>query len=120
LDSLISAAYAQEGLSPEVEQAALRRRDRKAQLTAAETAQAVGENSVGLVEVRSVGDSGLEQLVAAENSDRMIIYRAVAAKNGTGIEEVQALYARRLQADAPAGTPVQTIEGASAGQWKTK
>ena len=120
LDGLWSAAYAQEALSPEVEQAALRRRDRKPQLAAAQQSQAVGENKAGLVEVRQPANAAAQQLANDENNDRMIIYRAVAAKNGTSIAEVQALYARRLQADAPAGTPIETIEGAGAGQWKTK
>ena len=120
LDGLCVAAYAQEALSPEVEQAALRRRDRKPQLAAAQQAQVIGENKSGLVEVRSAADAAARQLVTDENNDRMIIYRAVAAKNGTSVAQVQALYARRLQSDAPAGTPLETIEGAGAGQWMIK
>jgi uncharacterized protein YdbL (DUF1318 family) len=49
--------------------------------------------------------------VNAENSDRMTIYQSVAKKNGSSVEEVQSLYAKRLQADAPAGTPIETESG---------
>lgn len=120
LDGLFQAAYAQETLSPEVEQAALRRRDRKQALSAAQARQALGENRLGLVEARPGADAAAQALAAEENSDRMLIYRAVAAKNGTSVEEVQKLYARRLQSDAPAGTPIETADAGGPSQWKTK
>lgn len=117
-----SRAYAQEGLSPEVEQAAVRRRDRRPQLAAWQQQGVVGENKDGLAEIRdpSRQDAGLAALVAAENGDRMIIYRAVAQKNNTSVEQVQRLYAERLQNDAPAGTPVETPAGPGIFQWKIK
>lgn len=114
----ISDAYAQEGLSPEVEQAALRRKDRLAELSSWEAKGVIGENKSGLVEIRNPqgADSTAGQIVEGENADRRIIYQAVANKNGTSVEEVQKLYARRLQANAPAGTPVETPDGA----WEVK
>jgi len=112
----VTPVYAQEGLSPEVEQAALRRKDRKAQLSSLQASGALGENKSGLVEVRSGGSSEASSVASAENSDRMIIYQAVAAKNGTGVGDVQVLYAKRLQADAPSGTPVES----AGGQWTVK
>jgi uncharacterized protein len=112
-----SVAYAEEGLSPDVEQAALRRRDRRQELVSWEAKGVVGENKSGLVEVRKSAEADAQAvaLVKAENSDRMVIYQAVAAKNGTSVAEVQKLYAQRLQNDAPSGTPIEVP-----GEWKVK
>jgi uncharacterized protein YdbL (DUF1318 family) len=123
LDYFIASAYAQTDLSPEVEQAALRRRDRLEALISWEKKAVIGENKLGLVEIRDPkgADPSVEQLVKAENSDRMIIYEAVAAKNGTSVEEVQKLYAKRLQAQAAAGTPIEVAnEATGSSEWKTK
>jgi uncharacterized protein YdbL (DUF1318 family) len=111
---LMSCAYAQDALSPEVEQAALRRKDRYQEVVSLEAQGVIGENRSGLLEVRGQGGSAAA-LAQAENSDRMIIYNSVAQKNGTSVAEVQKLYAKRLQQDAPAGTPVETDAG-----WKIK
>jgi len=110
LNMFVQDAYAQEGLGAEVEQAALRRRDRKPSLSKYESSGVVGENKSGLVEVRAANADALV-LVRDENSDRMVIYRAVAQKNNTSVEEVQKLYAKRLQTDAPAGTLIETDAG---------
>lgn len=115
----LPSAYAQE-LSPEVEQAALRRRDRAAQLSSLEQKGVVGEDKAGLVRLRGA-DASAEALVAAENSDRMLIYRALAAKNNTSVEEIQKIYAERLQKDAPAGTPVEVFNSSTGTyEWKVK
>ncbi|MFC1632259.1 DUF1318 domain-containing protein [Candidatus Omnitrophota bacterium] len=119
----LTNAYAQGGLSSAVEQAALRRRDRLSQLAALESKAVVGENKQGLVEIRNAqaADGAVSQMVSAENSDRMLIYREVAKKNGTSVNEVQKLYAKRLQADAPSGTPIEVLNQASgAYQWQLK
>jgi uncharacterized protein YdbL (DUF1318 family) len=51
----------------------------------------------------------------------MVIYREVARKNGASVEEVQKLYAKRLQSDAPAGTPIEVLDAATGRyQWKVK
>jgi uncharacterized protein len=115
LNIFVSEAYAQEGLGADVEAAALRRRDRKPQLAQYESSGAIGENGSGLVEIRGAAGPDAQAVVGAENSDRMIIYAAVAQRNGTAVAEVQKLYAKRLQVDAPAGTPLE-VDGA----WKTK
>ncbi|MFH1397888.1 MAG: DUF1318 domain-containing protein [Candidatus Omnitrophota bacterium] len=118
LSNFIPSAYAQEGLSPEVEQAALRRKDRINELRALESKAIVGENKLGLVEARDLSQttSTVKQIIDAENSDRIIIYKAVAAKNGTSLEEVQRIYAKRLQSDSPSGTPIEVLnEG-----WRVK
>jgi hypothetical protein len=111
LNMFVQDAYAQEGLGADVEQAALRRRDRKPSLSKYESSGVVGENRSGLAEIRAAADADAQTLVRDENADRMAIYRAVAQKNSTSVEDVQKLYAKRLQTDAPAGTPIETDAG---------
>lgn len=118
LGILVSKAYAQELLSPEVEQAALRRKDRFAELSSWEAKGVIGENKNALVEVRNPqgAEPSVSQIVDGENADRMIIYESVAKKNGTSLEEVQKLYAKRLQANAPTGTPIEAPDST----WQVK
>jgi len=123
LSAFIGTAYAQEGLSPEVGQAALRRKDRRSALISWQEKGVLGEDRSGLLEIRNTQnqDSSQEQLVKEENSDRMLIYQAVAKKNNTSLEEVEKLYAKRLQADAPSGTPIEVLNEASGNyQWSIK
>ena len=97
LDIFVTEAYAQDSFGPEVEKAAYSRRDRKPQLDSLETSGAIGENKLGLVEIKGNADSSAKALVDAENADRMVIYKAIAAKNGISVEEVQKLYAKKIQ-----------------------
>ena len=123
LNFFVKEAYADEGLSPQVEQAALRRRDRRSQLFSWEEKGVVGENKVGLAEVRILDqvNDATRKLIEAENNDRMLIYQAVAVKNGTSVEEVQKLYAKRLHADSPSGTPIEVFNEANGSyEWKIK
>lgn len=123
LDYTLGYAYAQEGLSPEVEQAALRRKDRYAELSSWEQKGVIGENRDGLVEIRnkSLADERSEELIKLENNDRMLIYRLIAEKNQVSVEEIQKVYAKRLQNDASAGTPIEVLNEASGGyEWKVK
>jgi uncharacterized protein YdbL (DUF1318 family) len=122
LVGLVGVAFAEESLSPEVEQAALRRKDRRSELSSWEAKGVIGENKSGLVEIRnsSVADSSTRQLVDAENSDRMIIYRSVASKNNSSVEEVLKPYVKRLQEDAPGGTPIEVLNASGVYEWKTK
>ena len=125
LDCLITAAYAQEeALDPEVEQAALRRKDRRAQISAWQAKGAVGENKSGLLEVRKSQElnASVEELIKAENNDRMVIYKAIAAKNNSSVEAVQKRYVEKyLHRDAPPGTPLEVLnEATGAYEWKIK
>ena len=115
-------AYAEEALSSEVEQAAFRRRDRRAALVDWQRQGVIVENRSGLVELRDPqkADASLNGLVRDENNDRMIIYQEIAQKNGTTVAEVQKIYAKRLQEDAPAGTPIEVLEADGTYQWKVK
>jgi uncharacterized protein YdbL (DUF1318 family) len=66
-------------------------------------------------------DSALLDLVKAENNDRMIIYAQVAEKNNAPVREVQKIYAKRLQDDAPAGTEIEVLnQETGAYEWKRK
>lgn len=122
INYFLDLAYAQDDLGPEVEQAALRRKDRRLELISWQQKGIIGENHLGLVElVNKQGESRSEELVRSENSDRMIIYQVVAKKNSSSIEEVQRLYAQRLQSDAPSGVPIEVINATTGrSEWKTK
>lgn len=121
LGVFVKDAYAQESFGPEVEQAAYNRRDRKAQLILLEESGVVGENKLGMVEIRGDVDSSAKALIDAENRDRMIIYTAIADKNGISVEEVQKIYAKKLQDSANSGTPIESLnESTGQYEWKGK
>jgi len=116
----IDTAYAQ-SVSKEVEEAALRRRDRLNQLTQLQKAGIVGENKDGLLEILKEIDESGKSLVEDENTDRMIIYRALAKKNSVSVEEIQKLYAKNNQEKAPTGTPIEVLDAISGEySWKIK
>ncbi|MFH1458442.1 MAG: DUF1318 domain-containing protein [Candidatus Omnitrophota bacterium] len=121
INLFVGTAFAQDsGLSPEVEQAALRRKDRRSELASWQEKGALGENKSGLVEIKGPVDASIEALVKTENKDRMVIYEAVAEKNGTSTEAVQKLYAKRLQDDAPSGTPIEAANETGNYVWRIK
>ena len=123
LNLFIGSAYAQEELSEDIEQAALRRKNRLSKLRGLEGKGVIGENKLGLVELRGAvqDEAAVKELIRAENKDRMIIYKALAEKNDTSVESIQKVYAQRLQNDAPMGTPVEVLSQASNSyKWKTK
>ncbi|MBF0505158.1 MAG: YdbL family protein [Candidatus Omnitrophica bacterium] len=110
LDIFVDNAYAQE-LSPEAESAVARRQARHSDLVSWEEKGVVGENRSGLVEIKGSKNDAVQGLVDSENNDRMVIYKAVADKNGTSIDSVQSLYAKKLQSNASPGTPVEGNSG---------
>lgn len=122
LDIFVTEAYAQDSLGPEVEQAAYRRKDRKPQLVSLETSGVLGENKLGMIEDRrGSADSYANAIIDAENNDRMVIYKAIATKNGISVEEVQKMYAKKLQDGANPGTPVEILnESSGQYEWKVK
>ncbi len=114
--------YAQD-LDPQLEQSAINRKNRYGQLSSLEAKGIVGENKSGLVEIKDSAayDISIESLVKAENDDRMVIYRTIAQKNNSSVEEVQKMYAKRLQQDAPSGTPIEVWnESNSRYEWQVK
>lgn len=114
----IAPAYAQgqEDYPENVQAAIERRKDRRDEIGTLESQGVLGENSKGLLELRKAGDRRAEDLVREENADRRIIYAHVAQKNDVPVEETARVFSKRIQADAPAGTP---LEGAD-GRWVTK
>jgi uncharacterized protein YdbL (DUF1318 family) len=119
LDGFVGVAYAQEdSLSPQVQEAVLSRKARYNDLISAEVSGRIGENKLGLVELRGSGgdEVSLASLVSAENKDRLVIYQSIAQKNGISLNEVQVMYAKKLQDGAQAGTLIQQ----SSGAWKIK
>jgi len=109
LEYFTTNAYAQEDLGAGVQAAVSNRKNRRPDLKAMEAKGVIGENASGLVEARS-GPTG-QDLVQAENNDRMVIYKAVAEKNGSSLSDVQQMFAKRHQADAPSGTPIEGPSG---------
>ena len=122
LKNFVTEAYAEDGLGEEVSQAAMRRKDRRPDLVGLEQNGVVGENASGMVVIKKAdqADSTAEALIKAENEDRMIIYQSIAAKNGTSVEEVEKIYAKRLQADAPSGTPIEVMDSTGSLVWQNK
>lgn len=115
----VETAYAQDegGYPADVMQAIESRKARRDKLTALEAQGAIGENFNGLVELKGQnGGDSAASIVSEENSDRQKIYSFVANKNGASYEETAKIAARRIQNDAPAGTPVETV----AGSWSVK
>lgn len=122
LGYFVSCAYAQEYLSPEVEEAALRRKNRYNEIISLEEKGIIGENKDGLIEIRDSSDGSFSRgFIKAENDDRMVIYNSLAKKDNIPVEEIQKIYAARLQKDAPAGTPIEVFNQSSgAFEWKIK
>ena len=118
LDLFFTDAYAEEAIPADVEAAAIGRRDRRAELLMHEGEGHIGENRMGMVEARS--SEAPAGLVSAENADRLFIYRSISQKNGASLEDVEKLYAKRLQEDAPLGTPIEAVDAAGNYSWKIK
>ncbi len=107
--------------TPEVMAAIESRRKRNAEVDRAARAGCLGENREGLVEARPGQDCppSLGALVAAENADRMFIYRTLVAQNNmppADISRVQAAFAKTRREKAPPGTWIQLENG----QWTQK
>jgi uncharacterized protein YdbL (DUF1318 family) len=116
----LQEAYAQEEANfPAGVQAAIdARKERRPELLRWESRGAVGENAKGYVEIRdeSAADVTVASLVSEENKDRALIYDYVSNKNGTTSSETGKVFAKRIQSDAPGGTPVES----AGGSWSQK
>lgn len=105
------SVYAAEAVAdPEIEGAVQRRKSRLAQVVALLKKGTAGENRFGLLELRRQASGGEKEVVRQENNDRMIIYRKLADRNGVDVEEIEKLYAKRLQEKLPAGAPVEVFD----------
>ncbi len=123
LNYILPYAYAGNEIPPKIKQAALRRKERLSELSSWESRGVIGENKVGLVEIRNNGvrNNSLKRLVKAENKDRTIIYNLLAKRDNTSLLDIQKMYAERLQKDAPAGTPIEALNPNTGNyEWRIK
>jgi uncharacterized protein YdbL (DUF1318 family) len=107
--------------TPEVMAAIESRRRRRPELDAAARTGCLGENNKGLVDARPGQNCPptLGQLVAAENADRMFVYKTLVTQNSMPAEDitrVQAAFAKVRREKAAPGTWVQSENG----QWTRK
>jgi uncharacterized protein YdbL (DUF1318 family) len=111
LPSLVKDACAEEGFGPEVDSASNGRKSRRGSVMELLSSGVAGEGADGMLEVVGIASAQARDMVNVENADRMVIYKAIARKNGTSIKEVSRLYSKRLQKDAPNGAMIQTADG---------
>ncbi len=71
----------------------------------------VGENNRGYLEMRGAGSGDAAALVEAENEDRRLVYKAIAAKTGGSVEQVGQRAAARRAEVAGRGEWVQKPSG---------
>ncbi len=104
--------------TPAVQQALNHRQARYAELASRKAAGAIGEDNQGRV-AQLGGGSDVAALVAEENADRDVIYRAIIEQNGLApeaIATVQQVFGETQRTRAIAGERVQ----APSGEWTTK
>ncbi len=82
---------------------------------AAKSQGLVGERPDGMLGAVSAS-AEVNALVAATNAERLAKYQAIAAKNGTGLEQVKALAGKKLIISAKPGEYVQSADGS----WQQK
>lgn len=76
----------------------------------------VGENNQGYLEVRGSGGGETAGLVEAENQDRQLVYKAIAAKTGASPAQVGQRAAAKRAEVAGSGEWLQK----SGGEWYRK
>lgn len=88
---------------------------RLAQIDAAKSSGALGENNRGLVEVRG-GGGDVGTLASEENKDREIVYAALAQQTKTTAEEVGKSRAQKIAQNSKPGVWIQD----AGGDWRKK
>jgi hypothetical protein len=83
---------------------------RLSQLDQLKSKGAIGENNRGLVEARGA-DAAAGAVISAENSDREIVYAALAKQTGTSAEQVGRTRAKQIAAGSAGGVWVQKEDG---------
>ena len=118
IGGLVSAAWAQEGLSPELEGAINSRRNRYQQLKAFKVVGQIGEDNRGHV-VQLDGGAEAKALVDEENRDREVIYQAqIRGKQlpPEAIATIRTTFAQEQRDRAEPGEKIQLPNG----EWVTK
>ena len=113
-----AGAYDLKESTPAVQQALNNRQARYAELASQKTAGAVGEDNQGHAAQLS-GGPDVAALVAEENADREVIYRAIVEQNGLppdAIASVRQVFGETQRTRAAAGERVQW----PSGEWTTK
>lgn len=90
--------------------AASRIRARLPEIDAFKAAGVVGENNKGLLQARTELTEAQEALVAAENADRLELYKLVARRQGKSVEEVGEQRAVRIAQQALSGVWLQNAQ----------
>ena len=104
--------------TPEIEEALEGRKARYQKLRSFKEKGELGENNQGYVEARDQAPE-LQQLAKQENSDRRVIYNAIADQNGlgsVGIPHVESAFADVQRDKAKEGEEIQM----PSGEWKKK
>ncbi len=98
----IGIAYADD-LSPQVQAAISRRKERASKVAEYFQKGYIGENRRALLEVRSADSADANDLVNQENKDRKAIYSAIADKNNTDVSETEKVFFQDDYRRAPSG-----------------
>ena len=86
-------------------------------IDAAKSEGLVGEQPNGLLGVVTASPSAdVQALVSQTNAERLKRYQDIAAKNGTQVEQVQAVAGEKLVTATPAGQYIMN----AAGTWQKK
>jgi uncharacterized protein YdbL (DUF1318 family) len=80
------------------------------------TAEAVGENNRGFLEVRGSGAADAASVVSEENRDREAVYAHIAKETGATADSVGRARAKQIATNSRGGVWVQDASGA----WKKK
>lgn len=118
LPTLFAATYDLKEQTPAVTAALEGRKARYDQLNDDQAKGWIGENNQGLVS-KLGGDAAVDQMVAAENRDRMVIYQAIVQQNGLppeALAAVQQVFAETQRDRAQPGDPIQL----PSGEWTRK
>jgi len=81
-------------------------------LAQAKSSGYIGEQANGLLGAvaKSIPEEA-DNLITVTNSKRMVKYKAIAAKNGQPVNQVQALAGKKLITQTPSGQYIQTASG---------
>lgn len=77
---------------------------------------AIGENNVGLLEVRDASVAGVSAIVGDENKDRQVVYAALAKKANVSYEVMSKARAKAIAANSVPGVWLQK----ESGEWYKK
>ena len=115
--SLAQAKYSIKQMTPEVTQSLDNRRDRFEKLRGLKKSAIVGENNSGYV-VLLKEDGQAKEIVAAENSDRKIIYETIVQQNDLkdALSTIEKVFAQVQRDKSEGGDQIQQEDGS----WSVK